>query len=102
MNTRIELTKQAKVVLSLVARGWRTDKIAEELFLSPRTVETISLTSIQSWMSHRGLKRRCMPSEPICVRLEKYVKIRKTRPAFIPMLRVLSSVKPHELQAEGA
>ena len=40
MNTRIELTKQEKVVLSLVARGWRTIKIAEELFLSPRTVET--------------------------------------------------------------
>ena len=40
MNTRIELTKQEKVVLSLVARGWRTNKIAQELFLSPRTVET--------------------------------------------------------------
>ncbi len=40
MNTREELTKQEKVVLLLVARGWRTTKIAEELYLSPRTVET--------------------------------------------------------------
>jgi two-component system NarL family response regulator len=40
MNTRDELTKQEKVVLSLVARGWRTTKIAQELYLSPRTVET--------------------------------------------------------------
>jgi DNA-binding NarL/FixJ family response regulator len=40
VNTRDELTKQEKVVLSLVARGWRTAKIAQELYLSPRTVET--------------------------------------------------------------
>src|SRR5690348_5867192 len=40
MNAKQELTKQEKVVLSLVARGWRTSKIAEELYLSPRTVET--------------------------------------------------------------
>jgi DNA-binding CsgD family transcriptional regulator len=40
VNTRIELTKQEKVVLSLIARGWRTIKIAQELYLSPRTVET--------------------------------------------------------------
>lgn len=40
MNIRDELTKQEKVVLGLIARGWRTAKIAEELFISPRTVET--------------------------------------------------------------
>lgn len=40
MNTRDELTKQERVVLSFVARGWRTAKIAQELYLSPRTVET--------------------------------------------------------------
>lgn len=40
MNTRDELTKQEKIVLALVARGWRTAKIAQELYLSPRTVET--------------------------------------------------------------
>jgi DNA-binding CsgD family transcriptional regulator len=40
VNSRIELTKQEQVVLSLVARGWRTIKIARELYLSPRTVET--------------------------------------------------------------
>lgn len=40
MNARDELTKQEKVVLSFVARGWRTAKIAQELYLSPRTVET--------------------------------------------------------------
>ena len=40
MNTRDELTKQEKNILALVARGWRTAKIAQELFISPRTVET--------------------------------------------------------------
>lgn len=35
-----ELTKQEANVLALVAQGWRTAKIAEELFISPRTVET--------------------------------------------------------------
>ena len=35
-----DLTKQEKVVLALVARGWRTAKIAQVLFISPRTVET--------------------------------------------------------------
>src|SRR5690606_27723567 len=40
MNARDELTRQEKVVLSLVAQGWRTAKIAQELYLSPRTVET--------------------------------------------------------------
>ena len=40
MNARQELTKQEKIVLALVAKGWRTAKIAEELYLSPRTVES--------------------------------------------------------------
>ena len=40
MNTRGELTRQEKIVLTLVAQGWRTAKIAQELFVSPRTVET--------------------------------------------------------------
>ena len=40
MNTMDELTKQEKVVLAFVAKGWRTAKIAQELYLSPRTVET--------------------------------------------------------------
>ena len=40
MNTREELTKQEKVVLALLTRGWRTAKIAQELYISPRTVET--------------------------------------------------------------
>ena len=35
-----DLTKQERIVLALVARGWQTAKIARELFLSPRTVET--------------------------------------------------------------
>lgn len=40
MTCTDELTKQEVNVLALVARGWRTAKIAEELFVSPRTVET--------------------------------------------------------------
>ncbi len=40
MNIRVELTKQEKIVLALVAQGWRTAKIAQELVLSPRTVES--------------------------------------------------------------
>ena len=40
MNARDELTKQEKVVLRFIARGWRTAKIAQELYVSPRTVET--------------------------------------------------------------
>ena len=40
MNARDELTKQERIVLTFVAQGWRTAKIAEELFISPRTVET--------------------------------------------------------------
>ena len=34
------LTKQEHRVLMLVARGWRNAKIAAELFISVRTVET--------------------------------------------------------------
>ena len=40
MNTKQELTKQEVKVLALVAQGWRTAKIAKELCLSPRTVES--------------------------------------------------------------
>lgn len=40
MNASEELTKQERIVLALVAQGWRTAKIAEQLFISPRTVET--------------------------------------------------------------
>ena len=40
MKTTDELTKQEINVLALVAQGWRTAKIAEELVVSPRTVET--------------------------------------------------------------
>jgi DNA-binding CsgD family transcriptional regulator len=40
MNVKDELTKQESIVLALVAQGWRTAKIAQELFISPRTVET--------------------------------------------------------------
>ena len=40
MNAINELTKQEWTVLALVAKGWRTAKIAQELFISPRTVET--------------------------------------------------------------
>jgi DNA-binding CsgD family transcriptional regulator len=40
MNARDELTKQERIVLAFVAQGWRTAKIAEALFISPRTVET--------------------------------------------------------------
>lgn len=40
MTSTDELTKQEVNVLALVARGWRTARIAEELFVSPRTVET--------------------------------------------------------------
>ena len=35
-----ELTNQEHRVLALVAKGWRNAKIARELFISPRTVET--------------------------------------------------------------
>lgn len=40
MNAKQELTKQEVKVLALVAQGWRTAKIAQELYLSPRTVES--------------------------------------------------------------
>jgi DNA-binding NarL/FixJ family response regulator len=40
MNAREKLTKQEVKVLVLVAQGWRTAKIAQELFISPRTVES--------------------------------------------------------------
>jgi two-component system NarL family response regulator len=34
------LTKQEAVVLALVAKGWRNTQIANELFISTKTVET--------------------------------------------------------------
>ena len=40
MNAKDELTKQERVVLAHLAQGWRTAQIADELFISPRTVET--------------------------------------------------------------
>jgi DNA-binding NarL/FixJ family response regulator len=40
MNVTNDLTKQERIVLALVAEGWRTARIAQELYLSPRTVET--------------------------------------------------------------
>jgi len=40
MNAINDLTKQESIVLAFVAQGWRTAKIAQELYVSPRTVET--------------------------------------------------------------
>lgn len=40
-----ELTKQERVVLALVAKGWRNGRIASELSISIRTVES-HLTNI--------------------------------------------------------
>jgi DNA-binding CsgD family transcriptional regulator len=40
MNARDELTKQESNVLVLLSQGLRTAQIAQELFISPRTVET--------------------------------------------------------------
>ncbi|MBA3874707.1 MAG: response regulator transcription factor [Anaerolineae bacterium] len=40
MTTFSELTKQEYRVLELVAKGWRNSKIASELCISIRTVET--------------------------------------------------------------
>ena len=40
MYSKDELTRQEVNVLALVAQGWRTARIAEALFISPRTVET--------------------------------------------------------------
>jgi DNA-binding NarL/FixJ family response regulator len=34
------LTKQERVILQLVAKGWRNAKIAQELVISTRTVES--------------------------------------------------------------
>jgi DNA-binding NarL/FixJ family response regulator len=40
MNARNRLTKQEKTVLKYLTQGWRTARIASELVISPRTVET--------------------------------------------------------------
>jgi DNA-binding CsgD family transcriptional regulator len=40
VNAKDELTRQERIVLAFVAQGWRTAKIAQQLFISPRTVET--------------------------------------------------------------
>lgn len=40
MTTMNALTKQELTVLALVAKGWRNAKIAAELVVSTRTVET--------------------------------------------------------------
>jgi DNA-binding NarL/FixJ family response regulator len=40
MNAINYLTKQERIVLAFVAQGWRTARIAQELYVSPRTVET--------------------------------------------------------------
>ncbi len=40
MKTLSGLTKQEYCILELVTKGWRNAKIAAELFISPRTVET--------------------------------------------------------------
>jgi DNA-binding NarL/FixJ family response regulator len=34
-----ELTRQELIVLSFIAKGWRNARIAQELFISTRTVE---------------------------------------------------------------
>ena len=34
------LTRQEQTVLLLVAKGWRNARIAQELYISPRTVES--------------------------------------------------------------
>jgi DNA-binding CsgD family transcriptional regulator len=39
MNFMNELTQQERIVLALVAKGWRNAKIASELVVSTRTVE---------------------------------------------------------------
>jgi DNA-binding NarL/FixJ family response regulator len=39
MKTFSELTTQEHRILALVAQGWRNAKIANELFISTRTVE---------------------------------------------------------------
>jgi DNA-binding NarL/FixJ family response regulator len=40
MKSANELTKQEATVLALVAKGWRNTEIANELFISTKTVET--------------------------------------------------------------
>ena len=40
MSTQDSLTKQERMILALVAQGWRNSKIATELVISRRTVET--------------------------------------------------------------
>lgn len=40
MTTMNTLTKQERTVLALVAKGWRNAKIADELVVSTRTIET--------------------------------------------------------------
>jgi DNA-binding NarL/FixJ family response regulator len=40
MITLENLTKQERIILELVAQGWRNSRIATELFISTRTVET--------------------------------------------------------------
>jgi DNA-binding NarL/FixJ family response regulator len=40
MKSLSELTNQEHRVLALVAKGWRNAKIAQELYISTRTVET--------------------------------------------------------------
>lgn len=40
MHAHENLTKQESKILELVAHGWRNSKIAAELFISTKTVET--------------------------------------------------------------
>lgn len=40
MNPHVHLTKQERRILELLAKGWRNAKIATELFISTKTVET--------------------------------------------------------------
>lgn len=40
MISQVGLTKQERRILELVAKGWRNSKIAAELFISIKTVET--------------------------------------------------------------
>ena len=40
MSATYDLTEQERIILALVIEAWRTARIAQELGLSPRTVET--------------------------------------------------------------
>ena len=40
MNSMDVLTRQERTVLAMVAQGWRNARIANELYISPRTVES--------------------------------------------------------------